>query len=287
MRGALKNPASNLSSKIQRLNPGFNPMREIRAKTTQKHNRVNRFGSPIPKPASAKPANQVVHAEVTPRHKDQAAPVASAAAGSAAVALPSMVTSASHHRLERLLDVALTRADAHKKAMRYEAAKHFWQKPDFLGRRAGLKLAVCAILLMSLIGFVAWRNVPQLSVMVASAKAHIEASVPGYVPSGFSQASPASTDDNAVIIKYKAIGTNNRGYDISQKQSNMTSVSLAQAVVPQGSSVQTSQVGGNTVYIYGKQNNAAWVNNGVLHKITDRAQLSSDEIIKIVQGLNN
>jgi hypothetical protein len=45
-------------------------------------------------------------------------------------------------------------------------------------------------------------------------------------------------------------------------------------------------VAGNTVYIYGARNDAAWVNNGVLYTIKDYAGLTSDQIIKIVQGLN-
>lgn len=116
--------------------------------------------------------------------------------------------------------------------------------------------------------------------------AHIDASVPTYVPVGFSLAAPASAQNDAVVISYKAVGAG-QSYDIAQKSSNLSSTSLAKTVVPQGSPVQTSQVGGNTVYIYGKENNAAWVNNGVLYKISDRAKLSSDEILKIVQGLNN
>jgi hypothetical protein len=278
MRGALKKPGGQLSGQIQRLTPGFNPEREVRAKTTAKHNRVERFGNPMP----AQPQRQVVQGKVTPRHTGHAA---AAPATASAVALPSMITSASHQKLERMLDEALTKADAHKKALRYQAARHFWQRPSFLGRRTGMKIGLILVLVLAAIGFAAWQKMPQLSAKLAGVRAHIAASVPTYKPEGFKLMAPVSTEDGGVIMKYKS-AIDNSGFDISQKQSNMTSANLTQTVVPQGAQVQTSQVGGNTVYIYGQNNDAAWVNNGVLFKIKDNARLSSDQIINIVKSLN-
>ena len=286
MRGALKKPASNLSAKVQRLTPGLNPQRELRAKTTAKHARVDRFGTPKPSYSEFKNSPKpVLHGELvrSPKRHGDIQPNPSA---SAAVALPSMVSSASHQKLERLLDAALTSADAHRQAMRYEAARHFWQRPGFMGSRKALKLVLIIIILAAVIGFVAWEKVPSVSVKLAAARAHMSASVPAYKPSGFSQAAPASAKNGEVVIKFKATDNSGQGYDIVQKHSNLASASLSQTLVPQGAQVQTSQVAGNTVYIYGSQNDAAWVNNGVLYTIKDYAGLTSDQIIKIVQGLN-
>jgi len=278
MRGALKKPSAGFSSKMQRLAPGFNPQREIRAKTIALHSRVNRFGSPAVSPAIQPP---IIQGEVVPRRGHSL----SAAAASTSVALPSMVASVSHQKLERMLDEALTKANSHKQALRYQAARHFWQRPGFLGRWRGLKLLVALVIVLLIAGFVAWRELPQLSVRLAAARTHVEASVPSYKPTGYNLISPAAAQNGAVLLKYKAADSS-QSFDISQKSSNMTSVSLAQTIVPAGSQIQTSQVAGNTVYIYGQNNDAAWVNNGVLYTISNHAKLSSDEIIKIVQGLN-
>jgi hypothetical protein len=197
-----------------------------------------------------------------------------------------MVTSASHQKLERMLDLALTRADAHKQALRYHAARHFWQRPSFLGRRTWLKLSLIVIVLVAGAGFAAWQKFPQLSIKLAASRAHISASVPSYKPEGYSLAAPAQAIDGKVLIKYKALSDASQSYDISQAPSDMTSTSLANILAPGGTQMQTSQVGGNTVYIYGPKNDAAWVNNGILYKLNDRANLSSDEIINIVKGLN-
>jgi len=282
MRGALKKPSVQVGAHIQRLTPGYNPRREDHAKHVAKHNRVQRFGAPVSSAAAEAP-RQTLKATVTPLRSDSSAGAANA---STAVALPSMITSASHQKLERMLDVALTRADAHKQALRYHAARHFWQRPSFLGRRTGLKISLLVILVLAGAGFAAWQKFPQLSIKLAASRAHIHASVPSYKPDGYSLAAPAQAINGQVLIKYKAAADADQGYDISQAPSDMTSTSLASILSPSGSQMQTSQVGGNTVYIYGPKNDAAWVNNGILYKLSDRANLSSDQIIDIVKGLN-
>jgi hypothetical protein len=53
----------------------------------------------------------------------------------------------------------------------------------------------------------------------------------------------------------------------------MSSKSLEDKVVPDNVQVQTSVVNGTTVYIYGENNDAAWVNNGMQYTIKDAASL--------------
>ncbi len=280
MRSALQKPVIPVGNKIKTLKPGANPQREYRAKATPKHEQVKRFGVPLPK---AQPYKKPVQGEVMPR---QYPTVKTAGGPAVTTAMPSMVASASHQKLERMLDEALTKADSHKQALRYHAARHFWQKPSFLGRRTGLKLALLVSAAVALMLFVAWNKMPQLSLKVAGTQAHIKASMPSYAPDGYKLASPAAAEDGAILMKYTAAEQADQGYDISQETSNLTSSSLSQTLIPQGARVQTMQVGGNTIYIYGEKNDAAWVNNGVLYTIKDRANLSSDQIIKIVQGMN-
>lgn len=273
----MQRPSIHVHPKVQRLNPLSNPQREFRAQQTPRHSQVDRFGAPT------QPI-ETIKGEVIPRNAPHTLRDQAPSSSSAAV-MPSMVASASHQKLERMLDEALTRADAHKQALRYHAARHFWQRPGFLGRRTGFKLCLIVILVLAATAFVAWQKFPQLSLKVEGRRAHITASVPSYKPEGYKLAAPASIDNGAVLVKYTA-GQDDQNYEIIQKQSDLTSTSLAQTIVPPGAPVQTSQVAGNTVYIFGVHNDAAWVNNGVLYTINNRAGLSSDQIIKIVQGLN-
>lgn len=117
-------------------------------------------------------------------------------------------------------------------------------------------------------------------------RANVNAAIPSYKPDGFTLTGPASADSGIVSISYKSSSEPSQTYKISEAASSMNSNMVAQNVVPKGEPVQTSQVAGNTVYIFGASNDAAWVNNGVLYTIKNQADLSSDQLINIVQGLN-
>lgn len=278
MRGGLKKPSPPPKSDIQHQTPRPKIATQLRAKTIKMHSKVNRFGGAVSTVSDAASRSKAISGELVSRSR----------AGTAAAVkapLPSMITSVSHQKLERLLDEALTQADAHKEALRYQAARHFWHRRFLSGRRKWA--AAAAVFLVAAAGlFIAWRSVPQLSVKVAGMKAHVSAAVPTYKPDGFVIASPAKAVSGGVTMKYKSAANDNQTYEISQKRSHLTSQLVSQSVVPKGASVQTSQVNGNTVYIYGSANDAVWVNDGVLYTIKDKANLNSDQLIKIVQGLN-
>lgn len=282
MRDGLKKPVNDTPSSFARLSSSPRIERELRAKLTPKHLGVNRFGGHLrpAKPQNIADANKhTVSGEIINRRSHSQAKASQATAAP----LPSMIASASHQKLERLLDEALFQADAHKQALRYHAAKHFWQRRWFSGPKRWLFIA--AVFFVFIGGIIAaWQKIPQVSMRVAGIRAHLTPVVPSYIPDGYSMAGPAKAASGAVMVNYQSSGGS--GYTINQAQSNLTSTSLAQSVIPKGASVQTSQVEGNTVYIYGNDNDAAWVNNGVLYTIKDHADLSSDELIKIVQGLN-
>jgi hypothetical protein len=281
MRSGLKKPAKQFHDNIQRAASAINIERQTRAKQTSKSPRVARFGMPSAKSNTGPKASKHLSGELVQSRQSQA----KSTAGDPAAPLPSMITSASHQKLERLLDEALSNAHSHKEALNYHAARHFWQKRWFKGHRRWLPaLAVFSILISGLI--ISWQRIPQLSIKFAGMKAHLSPTIPTYKPDGYAMSGPAQAVSGTVNIKYKSLNDEGRVYEINQTPSNLTSSLVGQNVVPKGSPVQTSQVKGNTVYIYGTGNDAAWVNNGVLYKIKDRANLSSDELLDIVKGVN-
>jgi hypothetical protein len=281
MRGGLKKPTQQFHSNLSRLKPGASPERQHRAKQTPRHKNIDRFGVPRPayKEARHPAANLPVSGELLSAGRS------SAPASPIADPLPSMITSVSHQKLERILDEALAKADTHKQALKYHAARHFWQRHWFRGPRRWLMAAAAVAIIGGGLAY-SWQRIPQLSVKVASIKAHLSAALPSYKPDGYKMVGPAKAASGEVSMIYKSTAESGASYQINQAQSNLTSSLVAQNVVPKGAAVQTSQVEGNTIYIYGKDNDAAWVNNGVLYTIKDRANLSSDELIKIVHGIN-
>lgn len=250
--------------------------RRSRASAIMRSKHVNRFGAP--KPARPRPVRQAHHSRTTVVAK--ARPVAQAASAVARPMMPSMVASASHQRLERLLDEALVRADAHKETLRRRSRNplnHLGRMPRWLS----VSIILLVVLLIAI--FIIWRDVPAVAVKVAGTQAHVDASLPSYAPSGFSVAGSVGHSGGSVDLTYKnAAGAS---YDLTQRSSSWDSRSLAANVLASTSGVQTSQVQGMTVYIYGPSNDATWVNNGVWYSLTNHANLSSDQILRIVQSL--
>lgn len=255
--------------------------RAFRAKTILKNNGVSRFS--LLKSAYAKKPETAQEGEVLPRSTKIASPVQTATKA-LAKPLPSMVTSVSHNQLERMLDHALVRADAHKQALRgHLNSKGPLRVIKRLPRWFSAGLFV--FLFLGAGGFLAWQKVPQLSLMVASSRAHISASVPSYTPYGFSLAGPVQFHDGSVQTEMKTSADKSKTLTVSQQSSSLSSESLAASFIPKNTPVQTSQVKGATVYIYGKNNNAIWVSKGIKYSIDNNAQLSSDELLKIAGGL--
>ncbi|HET9721437.1 MAG TPA: DUF4367 domain-containing protein [Candidatus Saccharimonadales bacterium] len=278
MRSGLKSPNRRFEAKFHANRSGSSIDTELRAKQTQKSAKVKRFGTP-----RHSEVGQAISGEVIKRgHPSKARSERQAAA---APVLPSMIASVSHQKLERLLDEALTRADTHKQALRRQTARHFWQRSRFWQPKGWLSLAVVGVAIVAVLGFLAWQKVPQLSVKISAMRAHVPASVPAYKPDGYKLMAPASASGNAVTVKYQSALDSSKNFTVMQQKSDMNSSTLSQTIVPKDDQVQTSDMEGNTVYIYGHSNNAAWVNNGVLYTIQDNANLSSDEILKVAQGL--
>lgn len=283
MRNGVKKPVNKFtdkSARAQKSKTGYaanvEPQRALRAKSTSQHNKVDRFGVPKAQTTS-KPAQT---AELVTR------PVrANTSSSVTALAMPSMITSASHQQLERLLDHALVRADAHKQALRGRfPGQSRWQRLKLIPRWAGVGSVLLAVLLLG--GFFAWQNVPQVSMKLAAAKAHINASVPAYSPSGFKFAGPISASNGAVTMRFIANGDSSRSFSITQKTTQWDSSSLlANYVNPSHVSFQTSQVKGTTVYIHGSSNDATWVNNGIWYTIKDKADLNSEQLLKIADSM--
>lgn len=239
----------------------------LRAMAAKQHHQVSRFGH-VQKTAGNSPhspkSGEIIN---RPRAKTSAA-----AAGSS-----STIATASHSQIERLLDQVLISSHAGDTAQNRSILQRIWSLPKWLSvGTVVLVLAVSA-------GFFAWQNIPQVAVKVASARASINAAIPSYTPEGYSFAAPISYSKGEVIVRYQA--HSGQEYKIAQQASKLDSASLASAVMANEANVQTSQVKGTTIYIYGDNNDATWVNNGVRYTITGQAGLDSSQILKIAGSL--
>jgi hypothetical protein len=139
------------------------------------------------------------------------------------------------------------------------------------------------LLILGAVGsLTAWQKVPQVAVRVAAARASVDAGLPSYAPSGFSFNAPVHYSQGSVSMQY---ASNGQKYVLTQQNSNWDSSSLASNVFSKNSQVQTSQVNGTTVYVYGNSNDATWVNHGIRYTLSDSASLTTDQILKIANSL--
>jgi hypothetical protein len=254
------------------------------AKSVQKNAKVSRFGmASFAAPTKKTPVVSI--GEVMPKHA-VAASRTGGNASSAAVGrpLPSLITSVSHRHLERLLDQALTNADAHKQALRTQLEGNgLWQRVGRTPKWLSFSLPLLVVLVLG--GFFAWQNIPSVAVKVTSLRAHISASAPSYTPSGFKFAGLTNYHNGAITIQYKANGDASRNFAITQEKSSMDSSSLI-ATELSASTPQSSQINGKTIYIYGNDNDALWVDHGMKYFIDDHANLNADQILRIAGSLN-
>jgi hypothetical protein len=274
MRHAVKKPTAQTTHETE---PAKRPSHNVpahrqgRAKTVERHAQVNRFGF-MPNRAKTDRAKPTEVIKVEASYRDQAI---------APPRPPSMVTSASHKKLEQLLDEALVQADAHKNMMKRTGRVRRFKALDMVPRWLGITSAI--IIIIAVAFWLLWQNLPAVAVHVAAARAHVNAAVPTYTPEGFSMAKRLEYNQGAVTLQFK--DKSDKSFTLTQKASDLNSAALPSGYLPAKQTVQTSMIGGTTVYIYGDQNNAAWVNHGVLYKLNNSAGLPADQVLKIVQGL--
>lgn len=138
--------------------------------------------------------------------------------------------------------------------------------------------------LVLIAGYFTYVNMPNLSVRIAAAQAGIDASYPDYRPDGYSLNGPVTYDNGRVTIGFKA-NTNEAGFKINQSKSGWNSDAvLDNYITPRaGSDYMPYSERGLTIYTY--DNNAAWVNGGILYTIEGDAPLSGEQIRRIATSL--
>lgn len=186
--------------------------------------------------------------------------------------------------VDDLLSNALDNAKSHEQAppkrvgRLHKLTKKISTKSKFVN--------VTAVLLSSLIliGFIAYQNVPNISIRLASAKTGVHASLPDYKPAGFTLGRSVQTSPGQVVISFRS-NSDERNFSIAQSTSNWNSDTLRDNFV--ASSGQQYQrittTNGKTVYVYG-DSNATWVDGGIWYKIEGNSALSSSQLLKIASS---
>lgn len=266
------------------------PVKSRRAEMVSRSSKISRFGSTanIHSP-SIVPTVTKISASVRAISRPQLglrSQAASVTASSMALAQPMpAMPNISNQKLEAMLDRALAQADAHKQVLSGRFSRNFWNR---LGKSKAIALAIGLILALATALFIAYLHVPSFSVKVASLASGVEAHAPTYVPPGYSLSNTKFKNGDVNLT----FTNGSQSFTISQQKSGLNEQALQNNVVAPASKLyQTSQYNGVTVYTYGSTTtpnsalNATLVNQGVKTTVTNKANLDSEQLSKIVQGL--
>lgn len=176
--------------------------------------------------------------------------------------------------------IAKSLAEANKMSKQHA---HKQQKSHTRGTVSAVAGVMAAIVLA---GYVAYLNVPSLSVKFASSRAGFAATVPSQTPAGYSLKRPIAYSPGQVILNFGS-NTDGRHFSVQQQPSTWDSEALKENFVAKNTSTEpmTYQDNGLTIYIY-DGGNAAWVNNGKFYSIkSSNSGLDTQQVLDIATSM--
>lgn len=141
-----------------------------------------------------------------------------------------------------------------------------------------------SFLVVAIAGYITYLNIPNLSLKIAASRAGIDATMPGYKPSGFAMSGPINYSQGLVTISFKS-NSDDRQFSVAERSSSWDSESLlANYVEKETPDYVTFQDKGLTIYVY-DGSNATWVDGGIWYTIEGESQLNSDQLLKIAASM--
>lgn len=303
MRHAVKKPSAKNAAPIKTVYPVARPANSAitpkklahavdaskihRATQVQKSTKVHRFGA-APKmkaqvqPLTPKPAPKAGHHTTTPTPAPKRAATTPSRAPSTTPYVASRAPieakkkrASAQIKKQHLLEQAL------KNAVSHEQPEHIVKKLSAPKRRLLSSFAVLGAVLV--IGsFVMYLNRSSVELQVASVRAGFQASAPA-APVGYERQA-ASAQDGKVAISFVSPQTNNH-FTLTQESSGWDSQTLFDSIIAsENTNYQAIQSHGRTIYVY-DGDKAAWVDGGILYKVSGNAQLDSDQIISLATSM--
>ncbi len=146
-----------------------------------------------------------------------------------------------------------------------------------------MRLAAITASMVLLVGYVTYLNYPNMALRVAASRASINASMPGYLPSGYSFSGPIAYSPGQLVVNFQ--GGDDKRISLSQSSTRWDSNSLLEEYVKlRTSTFVTYRDKGLTIYTYDDRH-AVWVNGGVLYEIEAEGELDPEEIVRIAGSL--
>ncbi len=146
-----------------------------------------------------------------------------------------------------------------------------------------LSMASAGLAIMMLGSYLAYLSMPNISIRMAAVQSGIDAKYPGYQPTGYNIRGPIAFKQGEVSIKF-AYADGDKHFTLTQKKSNWDPSALRENLELSGAIPTTTMVDGLTIYT-SDDNNAAWVNGGILYTLDGNAPLSGEQIRRIATSM--
>ena len=143
---------------------------------------------------------------------------------------------------------------------------------------------LCSSAVVAALFFVVQSNMPDISIKVAAMQTGIQATYPSYVPRDYRLSGVYTAQDNSVAMDF--LGPNQAKFTLTEEKLPWDSTALLNRFVKPkwGEDFTTIKEQGTTIYI--SSSNAAWVNAGIVYKITNfQGELTKKQIKNIVTSL--
>ncbi len=175
--------------------------------------------------------------------------------------------------------VTMSREDALKLALGEDAAPQAVAKTG----PARPTAVVMTVIGLALLGAFLWQvNATDIQVKLASLRAGLTASVPGFVPGGWSKAQSLKASEGGVSYELVKDG---KALKVEQQKSDWDSQAvLEQYVLRRSTDYLALQSQGLTIYMYGN-NQAAWVNQGTFYTLSGDHGIEQDDVIRMATSL--
>lgn len=256
-------PVSELTPQLKKAAHIVDDKRLSRARQTGRSTYVRRF-------STLQQNHPVSHARVAAT--TVAARPAIQAPTSASAPTTSVAAQPQSSKATDLFEAAIANAHSHEQP-KVKAKRSTRQK--FVGITAG----VAAFLVLG--GFIAYTNMSNIEVKLASVRVGFSVQLPNYAPTGYALAGGIQAHSSIATATYRS---GDSSYTLQQQTSDWDSQTLYDNVVAISSEQhQKLNASGQTVYVYG--HNAAWVNGGVLYSLKTDGNISNQEILSIASSI--
>ncbi|MBP9738362.1 hypothetical protein KBD20_01605 [Candidatus Saccharibacteria bacterium] len=267
-------PDSVVSKKTEKKNSGISPQRLQRANEATRSAAISRFSASTIK--SGATTSQPTHTSAPLVKPEAVATVPIAKISSSAEKL----SAAQHSKIvkHQLITESLASVHTAPTQKKHKSRRH--------GESRIFHFAVAGLTALVLAGYVAYLNVPSLSMKFASSRAGFAASMPSETPAGYGLSGPIAYSPGQVVINFGS-NTDDRRFSIRQQPTTWDSASLKENYVAKNSTVEplTYQDRGLTIYIF-NGGDAAWVNGGKFYSIkAENSQLDTKQILELATSM--